>query len=81
MDFGSCGSEVLVGSDLSISYNPPEPGRFRPVRLSQVFYPSKDGTSVPMFLVQARDLKRDGTNPVFLYGYGGFENSIQPYYK
>lgn len=34
-----------------------------------------------MFLVHARDLKKDGTHPVFLYGYGGFEASIQPFYK
>lgn len=34
-----------------------------------------------MFLVHSQDLKKDGTHPVFLYGYGGFEASIQPYYK
>lgn len=34
-----------------------------------------------MFLVHARGLKKDGTHPVFLYGYGGFEASIQPFYK
>lgn len=47
----------------------------------QVFYSSKDGTQIPMFLVHSRGLKKDGTHPVFLYGYGGFEASIQPYYK
>ena len=34
-----------------------------------------------MFLVHSQGLKKDGTHPVFLYGYGGFEASIQPYYK
>lgn len=34
-----------------------------------------------MFLVHAKGMKKDGTRPVFLYGYGGFEHSIQPYYK
>ena len=38
----------------------------------QVFYPSKDGTSVPMFVVAKKGMKRDGKNPTILYGYGGF---------
>ncbi|XP_060757057.1 prolyl endopeptidase-like [Neoarius graeffei] len=48
---------------------------------SQVFYPSKDGTKIPMFLVHTRSLQKDGSHPVFLYGYGGFENAIQPFYN
>lgn len=44
----------------------------------QVFYTSKDGTRVPMFLVHRRDLKRNGRNPVMLYGYGGFDISMTP---
>ncbi len=44
----------------------------------QVFYPSKDGTKIPMFLTYKKGLKRDGSNPVFLYGYGGFNISLNP---
>lgn len=44
----------------------------------QVFYPSKDGTKIPMFLTYKKDLKLDGTNPVCLYGYGGFNVSLNP---
>ena len=44
----------------------------------QVFYPSKDGTKIPMFLTYKKGLKRDGSNPVYLYGYGGFNISLNP---
>ena len=44
----------------------------------QVFYPSKDGTRVPMFLVFKRGLKLDGNNPTLLYGYGGFNITVAP---
>lgn len=44
----------------------------------QVFYTSTDGTQVPMFLTYRKDLKRDGSNPVYLYGYGGFNISLPP---
>ena len=44
----------------------------------QVFFESKDGTRVPMFLTYKKGLKRNGKNPVFLYGYGGFNISLGP---
>ena len=52
-----------------------------PYETRQVFYRSKDGTRVPMFIVSARDVKLDGRNPTVLYGYGGFDITLTPYFN
>ena len=44
----------------------------------QAFFPSKDGTKIPVFLTYRKGLKKDGTNPVLLYGYGGFNIPMTP---
>ena len=44
----------------------------------QVFFNSKDGTRIPMYLTYRKGLKRDGQNPTILYGYGGFNISLGP---
>lgn len=44
----------------------------------QVFYNSKDGTKVPMFITHKKGLKLDGNNPTYLYAYGGFNVSLTP---
>ncbi len=47
----------------------------------EVFYKSKDGTRIPMFLTYKKGLKRDGKNPTLLYGYGGFNITLNPYFS
>ena len=47
----------------------------------QVFYTSKDGTRIPMFVTHKKGMKLDGTNPTILYGYGGFNASMTPYFS
>ena len=51
---------------------------FSPYMTEQVFYPSKDGTRVPMFVTRRKDAPRDGNQPVMLYGYGGFNVTLSP---
>jgi prolyl oligopeptidase len=56
-------------------YNPED------YRTEQVFYTSKDGTKVPMFITAKKDIKLNNQNPTLLYGYGGFNNSLRPYFS
>lgn len=49
--------------------------------VQQVFYPSKDGTRISMFLVTRKGLLKDGARPTLLYGYGGFNISQTPIFK
>lgn len=61
-------------------FKAPEIPGFKPdeYETREVFYKSKDGTRVPMFLVYRKGLKLDGSNPTLLYGYGGFNITMQP---
>lgn len=69
-DMKSGKSEVFRKSDVKFTSADYE--------VKQVFYKSKDGTKIPMFIVHKKGLKMDGTNPTLLYGYGGFSVSLTP---
>lgn len=56
----------------NVEFNPEE------YETKQVFYSSKDGTQVPMFITHKKGLELDGNNPTYLYGYGGFNVSLTP---
>jgi prolyl oligopeptidase len=66
-------------TNASRPFNPPkltfDPSRFTTER---VFYNSKDGTRVPMFITRRSDLAKDGNNPTMLYAYGGFAITSTP---
>lgn len=64
-------STLYRGSDIK-GFNPDD------YVTEQVFYPSADGTNIPMFITYKKGLKRDASNPVYLYGYGGFNISLNP---
>lgn len=56
----------------NVDFNPDE------FETKQIFYRSKDGTIIPMFITHKKGLKLDGNNPTILYGYGGFNISLTP---
>jgi len=63
-------SELYVQPD--IDFNPDI------YETNQVFYASKDGTKIPMFITHKKGLELNGNNPAYLYGYGGFDVSLTP---
>ena len=69
-----------IATKKSTMFRTPEIPNFKATdyETKQVFYNSKDGTRVPMFLVYKKGLKRDGNNPTLLYGYGGFNVTTSP---
>src|SRR5262249_16115707 len=69
-----------IATQKSTLYRSPEISGFKAddYETKQVFYTSKDGTRIPMFIVYKKGLKLDGNNPPLLYGYGGFNITTAP---
>jgi prolyl oligopeptidase len=61
--------------EAKVKFNPDD------YEVKQVFYPSKDGTKVPMFITAKKGLKADGSHPLLLYGYGGFAIPMTPEFR
>jgi prolyl oligopeptidase len=68
------GKSTLFRRD-EVKFNPDD------YEVQQVFYTSKDGTKVPMFLSSKKGIKLDGSNPTLLYGYGGFDIPLVPDFR
>jgi prolyl oligopeptidase len=69
-DIASGKSEVFRKPE--VSFNPSN------FTVEQIFYPSKDGTKIPMFIITKKGVVKNGKNPTVLYGYGGFDISLTP---
>lgn len=59
-------------------FRPKIPFKAADYTVQQQFYPSKDGTQIPLFIIHRNNLQRNGENPTLLYGYGGFNISVMP---
>jgi prolyl oligopeptidase len=64
--------ESTIFRQPKVDFNPAD------YKTKQIFYRSKDGTHLPMFITYKKGLQLDGTNPTYLYGYGGFNVSLTP---
>lgn len=77
--------QTILGYDLSRRSvetwaRPQVPIDSEAFQIQQVWFNSKDGTRVPMFLFSKKGLERNGKNPTLLTGYGGFDLSVTPYF-
>jgi prolyl oligopeptidase len=70
----------LDSGTVKVFQQPATPFDASPYETKQVFFPSKDGTRIPLFITARKGLRRDGSAPAWLYGYGGFNISILPEY-
>lgn len=71
----------IVTNKMEIWFKPTIDFKSDDYETKQVFYTSKDGTKIPMFITHKKGIKLDGTNPCFLFGYGGFNSYYSPEFR
>jgi prolyl oligopeptidase len=71
----------IVTNELSVWFKPKIDFKSEEYETKQVFYTSKDGTKVPMFITHKKGIQLDGNNPCFLFGYGGFNSYYSPEFR
>jgi len=71
----------IVSNKMEIWFKPTIDFKSDDYETKQVFYASKDGTKIPMFITHKKGIKLDGTNPCFLFGYGGFNSYYSPEFR
>ncbi len=71
----------ITANKLTFFHSDPIKADVSQITSEQVFYPSKDGTRIPMTLIYNKGMVKNGQNPLYLYGYGGFNNALMPYFS
>ncbi len=71
----------IPNNKLDFYYTYPIKADVKDIVSEQIYFPSKDGTHIPMTLIYKRGMEKNKNNPVYLYGYGGFNVSMLPYFS
>ena len=71
----------IVNDKMNVWFQPTIDFKSDDYETKQVFYTSKDGTKIPMFITSKKGIVLDGNNPCFLFGYGGFNSYYSPEFK
>ncbi len=71
----------MINGEMTVWFKPEIDFKSDDYETKQVFYTSKDGTKIPMFITSKKGIKLDGTNPCFLFGYGGFNSYYSPEFR
>jgi prolyl oligopeptidase len=71
----------IVTNTMSVWFKPEIDFKSDDFETKQIFYTSKDGTKIPMFITHKKGITLDGNNPCFLFGYGGFNSYYSPEFR